>query len=230
MRYITKRPQPEWYRDFRRGKTNLNWDSFTRSHQAEKDRLKQELLEEQHYLCGYCGAEVSMRNSHIEHVIPRSLLASRNFQNITPLSYPNLLVSCQARRHPEGDDTCGHAKGNWYDPNLFVVPHATDCETYFAYTHAGEMIPASSDTFSPEYRKAATTLEKLHLDTYALNTARKEMISVALGDDLETPLTIEELELLHHEYQRPDDQGRLKPYCFAVLRVLESELALLQNA
>ncbi|PWK11233.1 retron system putative HNH endonuclease [Tumebacillus permanentifrigoris] len=222
MRYIQKRSQPDWYRDFKRGKTHLSWDDFFKNDQQKKTDLKVELLQEQHYLCGYCGKSIDPQNSHIEHVIPKSRLPHRDHPGVTTYSFQNMLASCQSRRRPDGDDTCGHAKDRWYDRNLFISPHEVDCEGYFRFSKLGEIFPTSNDPHAPEYQRADSTINALRLNKYELESDRKSLVASFLGDDFDLELTPEEITLLLDSYQTPDAQGRLREYSFVAQQILRS--------
>lgn len=56
----------------------------------DKPTLKTHLVQEQGYLCCYCGARIFPdHNSHIEHLLPKNAHKQLTYQ------YDNLLVSCQ---------------------------------------------------------------------------------------------------------------------------------------
>ncbi|MGZ4162907.1 MAG: retron system putative HNH endonuclease, partial [Tumebacillaceae bacterium] len=171
-------------------------------------------------LCGYCGKLLNDFDSHIEHVIPRSKVSDYGIGDHT---FDNLLVSCPEDSYEEGVNTCGHAKGAWYDPSLFVSPYDQDCESYFTYSELGQIMPPTNDPQVQEYRKATTTIARLALDTYELSEARRGMIEGLLGEE---PWSLSQGELcqLLEVVQTPDHEGRLRPYCFAIKHVIEQYL------
>ena len=110
------------------------WDNFN-----NKNEIHEALLPAQNYLCCYCEIELTRGEGelgfHIEHIEPKSTYTNRTFD------FNNLLLSCFTTGHelnPSRIDlfpiSCGHAKGNTYDPQLFIKPTDSTCENYFFYT------------------------------------------------------------------------------------------------
>ena len=151
MRYIKKQDrEPDWLTEFKQEFlewkrkddplwefSKLDWDDFTNPYKA---KLLDVLLKEQGYICCYCGRRISIskRNSHIEHLKPKSKSRSPSYAHLV-LTYSNLLASCNGyteeqeleyeeklkqKRDTPGlaQEFCGAKKGEWYDDNLTVSP------------------------------------------------------------------------------------------------------------
>jgi len=135
-----------------------NWGNFQR---PEKQIVHRALLQEQGYLCCYCGRRIEAAvaedstvdpiESHIEHFKPRERYASRS------LCYWNLLASCLKERARGAQLHCGAAKDKWYDANT-VSPLKDGVEARFVYDAEGHIRAADGDT------GAQATIEHLNLE------------------------------------------------------------------
>jgi uncharacterized protein (TIGR02646 family) len=63
-------------------------DNTGRSEEISKEKIKKALIEEQGYICCYCGGRVNEANSHIEHFLPKDSYIKLTYD------YTNLLISC----------------------------------------------------------------------------------------------------------------------------------------
>jgi len=128
-----------------------------------KRALKEYLLEnEQNYLCGYCEAKISLDNSHVEHIKPKSL----DYDNLT-FDYYNLLVSCDGICFSEQKKpvTCGHKKENKFDEVKFLNPtKRTNLRDYFIYTNNYYIGSSKLDEEKSKY-----TMDLLELNSFNNN-------------------------------------------------------------
>ncbi|MBT8169862.1 retron system putative HNH endonuclease [Falsiruegeria litorea] len=104
----------------------------------EKNALLQQLIIDQKGVCCYCECAINPDNSHIEHIIPRSLDASKK------LSYDNLLASCLRETEKGVPLTCGKARGNWHDSTSYLNPCDTESEDQIIYLMDGRVTSTSS--------------------------------------------------------------------------------------
>jgi len=129
----------------------------------QKRVLKAYLLEnEQNYLCGYCEAKISLDNSHVEHIKPKSL----DYDNLT-FDYSNLLVSCNGICFSESNKpiTCGHRKANKFDESKFLNPtQQIDIRDYFIYTNNFYIGSSNLDEEKSKY-----TMDLLELNSFNNN-------------------------------------------------------------
>ncbi len=128
-----------------------------------KRALKEYLLEnEQNYLCGYCEAKISLDNSHVEHIKPKSL----DYDSLT-FDYNNLLVSCNGICFSKSNKpiTCGHKKDNKFDEVKFLNPtKKTDIRDYFIYTNNYYIGSSKLDEEKSKY-----TMDLLNLNSFNNN-------------------------------------------------------------
>ena len=164
MKYIKKTPEPDFFKseteilklkfETTEQKSGI-WDEY-----RNKRKLKEHILEkEQNYLCCYCEAKVTLENSHIEHIKPKSL----DYDNLT-FDYNNLLISCNGTCFSSENKpkTCGHKKENKFNENLFLNPIVVEnIRAYFIYTDNGYI--GSSSLCE---KKAKYTMELLQLNTF----------------------------------------------------------------
>lgn len=105
MKHIIKGQEPENFTKWK-ALENDDWKpSWDENFQTpEKPVVHDALLNEQGYICCYCGMRITRITSHIEHLKPRS-----NYPNLA-LEYTNLIASCQGESEepPTVPVHCGH--------------------------------------------------------------------------------------------------------------------------
>ena len=213
MKYIQKQKEPSsltaWNRKQAKKDSISNWSSFTKS---VKNEVYQSLLEEQGYICCYCGISISRKNCHIEHYRPKS-----KYQDLT-FEYTNLIASCQGEDEikPTRPVHCGHKKTNWFDEEFMLSPLKPDCASYFRYSGAGDILPAND----PKKETAAeTTIEHLALNINKLRKMRRIAVDAVL--EAIEGLNNEEIEQLAKGYQKVDSQGKNTPFVGAIAYFLD---------
>ena len=212
MKYIKKGEEPESFKAWKAlARTTPNY-GYSYLQNPEKRQLHDSLLQEQGYICCYCGMRITRENSHIEHLKPQS----------TPdpdlsVDYKNLIASCQREREPKKPIHCGVAKDNWYDENLMVSPLNPNCADFFIYTDDGQILP----TDDLEKKDAATTtIARLRLDIGKLKDMRENVIKNLWADlDIEE-LTNEDKQKLIQGFQQLDGNGQYQEFCFAIAYIL----------
>jgi uncharacterized protein (TIGR02646 family) len=208
VRYINKSKEPE---NFKAWKKLANddwkpcWKGFSK---PEKIDVHNALLQEQGFICCYCGMRINREASHIEHLLPRAIYPE------LALDYNNLLASCQgeSEESPKLPVHCGHKKGKWH---LMVSPLQANCSDFFKYNGAGEIL-AKEDL--DKQSAAETTIDKLGLNIPKLTAMRREAIDAILLDIEE--LTEAEIQQLAVGYAQPDANGQYTPFCFAIAYIL----------
>lgn len=167
------------------------------------------LISEQFYICCYCGIRISidLANCHIEHIKPRETFLSLS------LEYRNMLASCNA---VSKNEHCGHRKSNWYDEDNLISPLDPSCEDCFQFTSAGEIISAKDIN---KESAAKETISRLNLNHDILVRRRKTALEGVL-DDISS-LSTSDINKLISEFKKPNDDGNLTPFCFAIIYVLK---------
>ena len=235
MRHIAKEPEPTAFSHWK-AQTNEDWQpSWDILQNPEKRAVKQALLVEQGYLCAYCCQSVEDATSHIDHVVP-----GRRPEDPHALDYGNMIVSGpgepeegadypqDASRPPELIH-CGHAKGEWYDPALFVDPRDPACEHAFTFTATGRIRVADA---APTSEAARETIDHLNLDCAPLRRQRAAAIAVEL-DRLATLLEVQgtlsraDITARIDRLRKRNDDGRFAPFAPAILDILGQRAATL---
>ncbi|MDH6061526.1 TIGR02646 family protein [Chrysosporum bergii ANA360D] len=212
MKYIKKNQEPKEFSSWKALK-NDDWKpSWDDNFQApQKPVVHDALLQEQGFICCYCGMAITRATSHIEHLQPRS-----SHPHLA-LQYINLVASCQGESDepPPVPVHCGHKKDNWYDEQLLVSPLIPNCAEFFRYPASGEILP----TDDPDKKAAAeTTIEKLALNIAKLQNMRKLALDAALlGIE---DLTDAQIQQLAQHYDQPDSHGQYTPFCQAIAYIL----------
>ena len=146
-----------------------------------REPVIESLLDAQRGLCVYCGRKLDRSSPgatfHIEHFRPQSTHSHLG----TCLA--NLFLSC-GQETPEGEpsDTCGTAKGNWFDEAGHVEPEYPTCTHRFRFSLTGNILPnVNSD------KAADQMIRILNLNHPELKREREEilfLIDGAAGEQL----------------------------------------------
>jgi len=165
MRKIQKAVEPKSVTQWK-AQANEDWQpSYATLQNPQKRELHLSLLDEQGYLCCYCGRRIGPEDSHVEHFRPQELFEALE------LDYQNLHASCIRQTNPGSPLHCGHHKGNWFDERLYISPLEEECEERFSYLLTGE-IKSADGTDSA----AVKMIEVLALDIPYLNNRREEVL------------------------------------------------------
>ncbi|MFB2880434.1 retron system putative HNH endonuclease [Floridanema aerugineum] len=216
MKYIRKGKEPEEFTNWKNLENDdwkPNWDDNFQA--PEKPIVHEALLKEQGYLCCYCGMGINRKNSHIEHLKPRT-----NYPDLA-LDYTNLIASCQgeSEQPPPQPVHCGHKKRYWYDENLMVSPLDINCENCFRYSGFGDILATNE---SSKKAAAETSIEKLGLNIPKLTRMRREAIDGIL--QAVQGLTNEEIKEFAEALEKLDTNGQRTPFCFAITYIINKYL------
>jgi uncharacterized protein (TIGR02646 family) len=220
---VIKNKEPEWFIDWKKGDSEDWAPSFAALRTDNKTKLKQSLIEEQGYLCCYCGKRIHSDNSHIEHFKPQST------NKESELEYNNLLVSCiklppkknnlsssSLKKQPKTFITqCGFAKSNHLDKELCISPLDDDCESYFKYDLSGQ-ISSSND-------KGQYMITLLNLNSLNLSQSRKHLLNNFFNQNID-PFTFEELHKLYNKFNLLDETGQYYEFRQVISRYIEELL------
>lgn len=206
MRTLTKGLEPHQVSAWKK-KANEDWKpEYANLCNPEKQLLHEQLLREQFFCCCYCGREITIKDSHIEHFRPQS-----SFTHLE-LDYQNLHASCIRQTNPETPLHCGHKKGNWFDESAYLSPLDPGCEARFRYLLNGEIQPAARAD-----RQASQMIEILALDIAYLNNRREEILLGMFDDQFLLTASQQELTSIIEQIQRPAN-GSLSPFSHVVAR------------
>lgn len=211
MKYIPKDSsrEPESMRQWKQLAANdPNYDYEYLPSKERKDLLNA-LVEEQGYICCYCGMEISDETSHVEHLMPQSSHPDLS------LEYTNLLASCgiSEKYRPKYNSVlhckehCGQKRK---DSNLSIKPIDIGCEKNFRYTGVGEILP-----------KDDLSVKNLNLNYTELINLRKAAIEAAKSL-LELDFSDEEIKLFVKSFEERDHDGKFQPFCFTITYFLKN--------
>jgi uncharacterized protein (TIGR02646 family) len=213
MKHVEKGTSPS---DFEAWKARANEDwkpTYDDLRNPEKPNLHSALLAEQGYVCCYCGREISLDDSHIEHFRPQERYESLQ------LEYSNLHASCLRRQQRSMPRHCGHAKDNGFDESQYIAPVDPDCEQRFMYTLRGDIVPTHTEDNRARYMG-----DLLALNSPALRHLREEVLSRTLDPAFLASATTEELTQLRDGFRRRDAEGTLPNFGHVVARYAEQSL------
>lgn len=216
MRFILKKDEPVVFRQWKNANENspqnLSYDNVP---SAVKETIKESLLQEQGYLCGYTLRRISAGNEcHIEHIKAQSKYPDED------LNYSNLLACVPSNG---GDASLGYGaptKAN----NSIVSPLENSIEDKFSYDASGVVRPTNADD-----KAIDETINFLKLNHPTLRELRQQAIT-AHGLSLRTfrarktlrPLSIEEAKLFAEQVLLPNDNGKLEPFCVVLSHIAKN--------
>ena len=213
MRYIQKGNEPPSFTIWKQQSIDdcpSTWENFRK---PQKSEVLDSLLQEQGFICCYCGQAIDRKHSHIEHFQPRTHYPSLS------VDYFNLLACCPGYGKDDPDKTpqefCGHYKK---DQELPISPLDRDCSTHFRYSGCGEVLSNSESPSCP----VKETIEILALNHPTLKRAREEAIEGIL-QDIDT-FSDDELRKLMSSYDQPDATGKLEEFCNVIIYTLSQYL------
>ncbi|MGN7876618.1 retron system putative HNH endonuclease [Roseateles sp. 22389] len=212
MRHFAKRASPLAFEDWKRLK-NDDWSPSYKTLAGEPRRaLLRALLEEQSFLCCYCGRLVDETTCHVEHARPQETHAKLE------LEYLNLHASCI--RVPEAQGAtlhCGHAKGNGFCEERFISPMDETCERRFMYDASN----GAALRVDPDDVPAAYMLGLLDLNVNVLKAWRKAELDGVFDNEFVMTTTEEELRNIAESFRRADADGRGKSFGHVIARHAE---------
>lgn len=217
MKHIRKAAEPQAFLDWKKGQDPDWCPSYAAldSDRTMKALVRDALFAEQGFLCSYCNCRIGQSNSHIEHIKPQR--PADRFPGCD-IDYANMVMSCEPEHSPY-KDSCGHAKGNDYQPEQFVSPTDPDCEAYFTYTLDGQLRVKAG---LPRSDAAAETRRLLRLDQATLRMHRKAAIE-GLALDLIESQDAARAELQRLQQLQPEG---FAPFCAALTYILRDQFCL----
>jgi uncharacterized protein (TIGR02646 family) len=213
MKQVIKGTEPTSFTDWK-AEANQDWQpTYDTLQNPEKRALHLSLLQEQQFACCYCGREVDLDSSHIEHFRPQE-----DFEHLA-LAYENLHASCLRETKPGNPLHCGHCKGNWFDEALHIPPVEAGCEQRFRYLLTGEIQASGNDDPA-----ATKMIDVLALDIAYLNNRREALLQGFFDDDF--LLEADEQDLLKTiTVFRTVNDARESPFSHVIARYAEQLLS-----
>lgn len=213
MKFVAKRHSPEQFETWKA----LANDSWTPAYgdlkNPQKKIVHEALLNEQGWVCCYCGREIAQHDSHIEHFRPQEAAPQLT------LAFENLFASCIREREPGAPLHCGHAKGNEFNEASYISPLDPGCERRFLYTLEGAIRAADIDDGPAIYMT-----ELLKLDLAFLRNRRQGVLASVFDIDFLSTASDDELRRLASACREPDEQGKLTNFGHVIARYVEQLL------
>ena len=223
MRYIQKGSAPESLIKYAKNK-NAYYDGY-----PDKDDIREQLLKEQGYLCGYCMKRLkSPREVKIEHIQPQSKLKEEPRE---ALDYSKMLGVCYGNEIREGNKKKRHLKELTCDAHrknreLKVAdPHKRSRIEKIRYESDGritsddiELKKDLEDTLNLNYNGEAVFLMENRKEV--LNACKEKMKRMKERGQWTKPF----LKKILKEYEEPNESGYLKPYSGIAIWYLKKRL------
>lgn len=223
MRFIQKKEGPDSLLKYAK-KNNAYYDGY-----SEKDDVKEQLLHEQGYLCGYCMRRIkSAKDTKIEHIIPQSTLKADpkkalDYKIMVGVCYGNENKNGAGKKHRWNELTCDAHRGN---QELKVAdPFDQVCISKIKYKPDGEIF--SEDTDLNHDLQVILNLN-FDGDSAYLKKNRREVLKACKEKmkrmKKEGQWNRSFLKRILEEYEKPDPQGHLKPYSGIALWYLKKRV------
>ncbi len=186
MRFIKKEKAPDCLDKLAKRHENRPYQSakicWKKLKKVCKSLIRQQMLEEQQYLCAYCERKIENEtDAHIEHIKPKSFYLEKCFD------YNNLIVSCNGNQcsnvnqedYEDNIHSCGHPKKNYFDETKFINPvELTDISDYFSYhIDEGRIESSEKDPTKADYMINLLNLDNPYLNNGRIN-AKKALLKV----------------------------------------------------
>lgn len=197
MQFIEKQSPPDEFVKYKR-KDGASYRDLSQNSIEVKTCLRTSLLEEQGYICCYCGINIRADESIIEHV------KDQDHHPQLQLEYNNLACSCKGGQDKRNNNPlyplfCDANKNN---QEIFVSPLELNCNDRFVFDDAGNIFGLDEG--------AEKTISILNLDNVKLKNQRKNAIDAYRYLEDEDTNWSEELLLTE---SRSTDNSFL-PFCF----------------
>lgn len=210
MRYVVKNQEPESFAAWKK-LANKDWKpSYQDLMNPEKKELHGSLVAEQGGTCCYCGREIDLADSHVEHFVPQASAPDQ------ALDYENLHASCIRERSPNLPLHCGHAKEEELDQALCISPLDPTCEQRFKYALDGAVLAAD-----PADESAAYMIKLLQLGIPSLRNRRQAVLEGVFDNAFLESATSAELETIRTVYRTRDNAGHFADFAHVVARFAE---------
>jgi uncharacterized protein (TIGR02646 family) len=209
LKYIIKGNEPKEFTEWKTNEPNAVYEDLK---DPEKSRVIEFLLNEQGFICCYCGGRIELANSNIEHVITRKDSPDKE------LDFQNFLASCSGgiSRESKQHKHCNNYRS---DKELPISPFDKNCETYFKYKNTGEVISSKKRKDSlDDYKKVEMTLENLGLNSEILKEKRKNLINQTfelIGKGMINDIS-EEIK-----FYQSKQENKYQPFCFVIYSYLK---------
>lgn len=212
MKFIKKSSSPINYDKYCKRKDATYSD--LQNNNEIKEVLKKSLLNEQGYICCYCGCRITEDNMIIEHLLPRSRYPNKE------LDYNNLLASCDGGRKKRTENNKKNTKKNNITPEccdsakknnvIKITPLMPKCEESFLFDDEGKIYPMPGNT------DAEDTINVLSLDAPTLNHKRKAAIEAykCIVDN-------NNFQVLLKDIEKRNNNLEYEPFCFVIKFYIE---------
>ena len=215
MRFIRKNSEPESLTQYKK-QVGAYYDGYDK-----KDDVREALLKEQGYLCGYCMKRLESCNQvKIEHIVPQSRLLE---DEKAALDYHIMIGVCYGNEgHPKRELTCDAHRGN---DDLTVSPFSEASISLIKYRSD---VTIYSD--NPDINKYLNSTLNINYNGFGGNLKdNRKAVLLACKNKLKTMKSQgcwsrRLLQRMLEEYEQPDAEGKLKPYSGIAVEYLKTRL------
>lgn len=205
MRYIRKGQEPESLIQYRKEK-NAYFDGYDK-----KDDVRQHLMRDQGFLCGYCMKRInSISDVKIEHIVTQSSLTEDERKALDYRIMVGVCYGNEGQGRKKKELTCDAHRGN---DDIYVNPFDLSCIDQITYDSQGNITSSNEDIKD-------SLQNKLNLNYDGPNAYLVQNRKAAL-DECKNKLnklkeegfwTKRNLERILKRYEEKDEDGKYIPY------------------
>lgn len=183
MIYIKKSKEPIALTNWKKKHPNGTYGNLNSKIKRE---LRNTLLEEQGFVCCFCGKAIGVEDLTISEIIQRPLckgeehntsnahIIPQSVDSTKTLDYNNICASCDTRKSNNSECHCDHKQGNNCIP---ISPLQEDCLSFFSFNSDGT-IEANQQKSPDEQQKAKETIDILGLNDKSLDLEREKRLNM----------------------------------------------------
>ncbi|GHU56568.1 hypothetical protein FACS189411_07540 [Bacteroidia bacterium] len=223
MKQITKLNEPHSLTEHRA----QPYSTFDNLPLSAKQDLRENLLNEQGYICCYCTKRIPEKIDADGNISDDMKIEHYQCQTQHPelqLSYSNLLGACMGNKgKPQNLQTCDTRKGN--NTTLTISPlNIQNCESLFKYSANGEISSVNNDTEINRQLK-----EVLNLNMQTLKDNRKQVyLEVQRRVEIASQGKSKNLKKRYFEQERNKwlnkIDGKYKEFCMVAVYYLNKKI------
>lgn len=210
-----------------KGREPKEWKVFRKTPNtgfAGIKELRETLLKEQGFICGYCMREIPVPkkpfpnspSTKIEHLIKRVPQTAPNFMQIT-MGYDNFIICCDGIIDGNPNDPHCDSKKLKKDLDKRLFPTNPNIENIIKYSSSGE-IKTNDNILNDEIKNI------LNLNHYLLLHNRKSVLDMIIRELGKTHWTKKQLNAKLIEWNTKGENGKHRPYCGIAISFLKKRI------
>lgn len=178
---------------------------------ADKTALRDALLREQGFICGYCMRRVSNTTSRIEHLKPQTISIAENHPEET-MDYHNMIICCNGDIDGNNNPKAFHCDRKKGETPIHFTPFDSNAINTLSYSSKDGEIKSSDINYSTDINKTLNLNQPL---LKANRQAKLKGVIQMLGRKNNWKKS--EIKKMIDTYSSKDSDGKMNDYCGIVV-------------